>query len=98
MSVEPMQEIVVEAILNDSYDGAIRLLGDAQRFGFELRSFALTARMDGIASAIITLRVPTSVDAELVATRLSRHPAMQRVNARADIGKALLKGQQAAAA
>jgi hypothetical protein len=97
MSAEPMQEIVIEAVLNDSYDGAIRLLGDAQRFGFELRSFALAARTGGITSAIMTLHVPTSVDAQLVARRLSRHPAMRRVNARADIGEAL-DGEQAAAA
>ena len=98
MLAEPMQEIVVEAVLNDSYDGAIRLLGDAQRFGFELRSFALTARADGTASAVITLTVPISADAHVVATRLSRHPSMQRVNTRTDIGMSLLNSQQAAAA
>ena len=98
MSAEPMQEIVVEAVLNDGYDGAIRLLGDAQRFGFELRSFALAARADGTASSIITLTVPISADAQLVATRLSRHPAMQCVNTRTDVGKTLVNHQQAAAA
>ncbi|WP_262272149.1 hypothetical protein [Microvirga yunnanensis] len=98
MLAEPMREIVVEAALNDSYDGAIRLLGDAQRFGFELRSFALAARTDGTASAIITLTVPISADAQLVATRLSRHPSMQRVSTRTDVGKSLLNHQQAAAA
>jgi hypothetical protein len=98
MSAEPMQEFVVEAVLNDSYDGAIRLLGDAQRFGFELRSFALAARADGTTSAVITLTVPISADAQLVATRLSRHPSMQRVSTRTDVGKSLRSNQQAAAA
>ena len=62
MSVDLMREIVVEAVLNDPYDGAIRLLGDAQRFGFELQSLMLTARPAGMASATITLRVPTSIE------------------------------------
>jgi len=98
MSVDLMREIVVEAVLNDPYDGAIRLLGDAQRFGFELQSLMLTARSAGMASATITLRVPSSVEAHLVAARLSRHPALQRVDACADAGKIVLNHTQAAAA
>jgi hypothetical protein len=76
-----MREIVVRAVLNDPYDGAIRLLGDAQRFGFELRSMALEAKADGTASATVTFHVPTSIDVQLVAARLSRHPAVQRTEA-----------------
>jgi hypothetical protein len=89
MSVDLMREIVVEAVLNDPYDGTIRLLGDAQRFGFELQSLTLTAQRAGVTTATITLRVPSTVDARLVAARLSRHPALQRVDARADAGKDL---------
>ena len=36
MLSDPMVEIVVEAVVTDPYDGVIRLLADAQRFGFEL--------------------------------------------------------------
>jgi hypothetical protein len=97
MLADPMREVVVEAVLNDSYDGAIRLLGDAQRFGFELQSFALSERVGGIASATMTVCVPTSVDTHVVATRLSRHPAIQCVDARTTVGMAVLNDQQVAA-
>jgi hypothetical protein len=89
MSGESMQEIVVEAVLNDPFDGAVRLLGDTQRFGFELQTLAIAAIAEGTALATLILRVPTSVDAQLVAARLARHPTVQRVDARA-ITKAIL--------
>ena len=73
-------------------------VGDAQRFGFELQSLMLIARPAGLASATITLRVPTSVEGHVVAARLSRHPALQRVDACADAGKIDLDNTQAAAA
>lgn len=82
MSVNPMREIVIEAALNDPYDGVIRLLGDAQRFGFELRALTLEARTGSIASATITLGINAAVDAQLVASRLARHPAVLNVDAR----------------
>jgi hypothetical protein len=98
MSVDLTREIVVEAVLNDPYDGAIRLLGDAQRFGFELQSLTLTAQTAAVTLATITLRVPTSFEAHLVAARLSRHPALQRVNVCADAGKDLRNRVQPVAA
>jgi len=98
MLAEPLREIVVEAVFNHPYDGAIRVLGDAQRSGFELLSLALAAKMDGIASATIILRVPVSFDAQLVTTRLARHPAVQRVDVRADAAKAFRGQSQAMAA
>jgi len=82
MSEEATREIIVEAVLGDSYDGAVRLLGDAQRFGFKLKSLALADHSEGSASATLVLRVPVSVDAQLVAARLGRHPTVQRVEAR----------------
>jgi hypothetical protein len=77
MSAEPMREITVEAVLNDPYDGAIRILGDAQRFGFELRSMALAAEADGVVSLTATLCVPITPDVQLIAARLARHPAVR---------------------
>ena len=94
-----MREIVVEAVLNDLYDGAIRLLGDAQRFGFALGSLVIAAKPDGTASATVTFHVPTSASTQLVAVRLARHPAVQRVEAAwADGDKANLDPLQAVAA
>ncbi|WP_046868548.1 hypothetical protein [Microvirga massiliensis] len=98
MSAEPSREMVVETVFNDPYDGAIRVLGDAQRSGFELLSLALAAKMDGIVSATITLRVPVSFDAQLVAARLARHPAVQRVDVRVDAARVLCGPSQAMAA
>jgi len=98
MLAEPMRELVVEAVLNDPYDGVIRLLGDAQRFGFEIRSLALTTKSDGSAFATMALCVPTSLNQQLVHARLSRHPAVRRVSAQADAGGAALESLQVAAA
>ena len=67
MSGEPMREVVVNAVVADAYDGLIRLLGDAQRFGFELRASTLSAEGDGSASVTLTLSVPARLDVELVA-------------------------------
>ena len=49
MAGEPVQEVVVNAVVTDAYDGLIRLLGDAQRFGFALRASTLSAEGDGSA-------------------------------------------------
>ena len=81
MAGEPVQEVVVNAVVTDAYDGLIRLLGDAQRFGFALRACTLSAEGDGSASMTLTLSIPVRLDAELVAARLARHPVVQDVHA-----------------
>src|SRR4051794_22494792 len=81
MSDAPMREFVVSAVVTDPYDGLIRLLGDAQRFGFELRSSSLETEANGSASLRMTLSVPVRLDVELVAARLARHPVVQSLDA-----------------
>src|SRR4051812_7806537 len=81
MSDAPMREVVVSAVVNDPYDGLIRLLGDAQRFGFELRGSSLETEANGSASVKITLSIPVRVDVELVAARLARHLVVQSLDA-----------------
>jgi hypothetical protein len=81
MLAESKCEIAVEALLNDPYDGAIRLLGDAQRFGFEISGLALAIGEDGTASVNLTFNVPSTVDAQHIADRFSRHPVVRCVNA-----------------
>jgi hypothetical protein len=99
MSAEAMREITVEAVLNDPYDGAIRILGDAQRVGFELRSMALVTRADGVVSLTAILGVPITADVRLIATRLARHPAARHVEAVCSDGdKATFDQVQAVAA
>lgn len=82
MAADLTREIVIEAVLNDPYGGAIRLLGDAERFGFELQTLALAVGVGALASATISVRVPNSVDAQVAAARLARHPALQCVDVR----------------
>ncbi len=98
MLAEPMRELIVEAVLNDPYEGTIRLLGDAQRFGFEIRSLALTTKIDGSALATMVLSVPTSLDWQRVSARLARHPAVQRVSVRADASRTALENLKVMAA
>jgi hypothetical protein len=81
MSGEPTREVVVRATLDDTYDGMIRLLGDAQRFGFGLRALKLASETGEAALVTITLSVPTRIDAQVVVTRLARHPAVRSINA-----------------
>ena len=81
MAGEPMQEVVVNAVVTDAYDGLIRLLGDAQRFGFALRASTLSAEGDGSASVTLTLSVPARLEVQLVAARLARHPVVRSLDA-----------------
>jgi len=88
MAGEPTQEVVVNAVVSDAYDGLIRLLGDAQRFGFALRASTLSAEGDGSASVTLTLSVPARLDAELVAARLARHPVVRSLDAQVSLTQA----------
>ena len=88
MSGEPMREVVVRAVVNDPYDGLIRLLSDAQRFGFELGASTLVTEVDGSASVTLTLSVPTRIDVQLVAARLARHPVVRDVDAQVNASEA----------
>ena len=76
-----MREVVVNAVVTDAYDGLIRLLGDAQRFGFALRASTLSTEEDGSASVTLTLSVPARLEVPLVAARLARHPVVQSLDA-----------------
>ena len=80
MAGEPVQEVVVNAVVTDAYDGLIRLLGDAQRFGFALRASTLSAEGDGSASVTLMLTVPARLEVQLVA-RLARHPVVRSLDA-----------------
>jgi hypothetical protein len=79
MGESQMQEVIVDAAFSDAYDGLMRLLGDAQRFGLELKALKLSAITEKLASAKITLKIPPSLDAQLLRHRLARHPAVLSV-------------------
>jgi hypothetical protein len=76
-----MRNVVVNAALNDTHDGLIRLLGDTSRFGFGLEALTLRSGTGSMAMAAITLSVPVRIDAQLVAARLARHPAVRSIHA-----------------
>ncbi len=79
MPAEPMRDLVVHATLDDAFDGIIRVLGDALRFGTALQTLTLAAEPDGTATASMTLSVPTRIDGQLLAARFARHPVVRDV-------------------
>ena len=76
MPAELMRDLTVHATLNDAFDGVIRVLGDALRFGTALRTLTLVAEPDGTAAATIGLSVPARIDGHLLAARFARHPVV----------------------
>jgi hypothetical protein len=75
-----MRNVMVDAALNDTHDGLIRLLGDTQRFGFGLEALTLRGGTGSTAVVAIILSVPIEIDAQLVAARLARHPAVRSIH------------------
>lgn len=70
------KRITFEGTVSDAFDGASRLLFDAQRFGFGIRRFSLAAEPDGSGVIRIELTVDKSVDVGVVVARMSRHPSI----------------------
>jgi hypothetical protein len=80
MTAPAGQRIVFRARLNEAYDGAIRLLIDAQRFGLGLHAMTLETSATGETEAILTLAVPQGTGAAVIAQRLMRHPVVRQVD------------------
>ena len=70
------QYIALSMVVADAFDGAVRLLSDAQRFGFRIRAFHVDALEGDGASIRITLAVPPKTDESQVRWRLARHPTV----------------------
>jgi hypothetical protein len=66
--------IALSMVVADAFDGAVRLLGDAQRFGFRIRAFHLDVLEDECASISMMIAVPPETDASQIRSRLGRHP------------------------
>ena len=79
MAGQRTREVVFHACVEDAYDGPVRLLGDAQRFGLGLRAMHLEAGEDGSSLLTLTLEVPEHIDEALLASRFARHPVVRRV-------------------
>lgn len=80
MTAPAGQRIVFRARLNEAYDGAIRLLIDAQRFGLGLNAMTLETSAGGEVTAVLTLDVPQGGSATVIAERLMRHPVVRQVD------------------
>ena len=65
--------IALSVVVADAFDGAVRLLTDAQRFGCRIRAFHVDALEGDGASIRIALAVPPETDASQICWRLSRH-------------------------
>ena len=71
----------VEAVVDEAYDGVVRLLNDVQRFGYGLLGMAV-AEAEGLMSVSMTLAPPSQADARLLEARLGRHLTVVQVKAR----------------
>ncbi len=81
MQPQPHRHIGVTASVSDPFDGIVRLLLDAARFGFGLDQVAMTAGPDATWAIRMTLEIEPSVDCQIVAHRLSRHPTITNLRA-----------------
>ena len=68
--------IALSVVVADAFDGAVRLLSDAQRFGFRTRAFHVDALEGDGASIRMALAVPPETDASQVCWRPARHQAV----------------------
>lgn len=79
MHRDPRKIVTFEAVSSRRYDGLIRILIDAERFGLDL--VELSASQDGDGAVLrCTLAVNPSVDAEDLLSRFRRHPSLVEAN------------------
>jgi hypothetical protein len=82
MSTTSAQTATFRMTVSDAYDGAIRILTDAQRFGFELISLDLQpAKFDCGADMRVVLSSTRCFEHKLLTKRFIRHPTVLRVYA-----------------
>jgi hypothetical protein len=73
------RDLAVHLTVTDALDGASRLLCDAQRFGFAIRSVRIDLLKDELASVQITLAVQPHADAAQICSRFARHVSVLSV-------------------
>ncbi len=73
---QPISWIAVKVEVADAYDGMMRLLLDAQRFGFTLRDVAAEVRADGSAGIRMVMGTNGAAGCSRIAERFSRHPTV----------------------
>jgi hypothetical protein len=73
------RDLAVHLTVTDALDGASRLLCDAQRFGFAIRSVRIDVLKDELASVQMTLAVQPHADAAQICCRFARHVSVLSV-------------------
>lgn len=71
--------LLLSTVVADPFDGAIRILCDAQRFGFTLRELHLEPLAGQKSRMDLELLVPAGSDTELLRSRFARHGAVVSV-------------------
>jgi hypothetical protein len=77
MPVQLHKRIVVHAIVDDAYDGVIRLLADAQRIRLILDHLQVVSAADSTTTLEAVMSVPAGMDIEHLAVRFARHPTVR---------------------
>lgn len=71
--------VTLSVVVADPYDGATRLLCDAQRFGLVLSEFNACVNPGGYSAISLSVVFPEGLDCASVETRLARHPTVSSV-------------------
>jgi hypothetical protein len=81
MTIPPRlgRDLAVHLTVSNALDGASRLLSDAQRFGFAIRSVRIDVLKDDLASVQMTLAVQPNTDTVQISSRLARHVSVLSV-------------------
>jgi hypothetical protein len=83
MTVEPdashTKNLTLVVEISDPFDAAIRILCDAQRFGFSLRNLQIDTAGSAGSTITLGLVVPGACDPSHVSDRLLRHDAVVSV-------------------
>ncbi|WP_378941157.1 hypothetical protein [Mesorhizobium sp. ANAO-SY3R2] len=82
---EPTRTLTVAAVVNDPYDGLIRTLCEAQRFGYALETLSLVPLTPQSWQMALSIRVPVESDPNFVRLRLTRHGAVVAANAEMEV-------------
>lgn len=81
MTGRAQRRVVVRASTSDAYDGLVRLLVDAQRFGFALVELSSSRQDDGRTAIRMVIETEGVSDCAEIGFRLARHPALAAVEA-----------------
>lgn len=81
METSTRRQIEIFASAREAYAGIIRLLLDAERFGFDLVDVRLTKDADAQANIHVTVKVDPTIDCDVIELRLGRHPVLGALSA-----------------